>query len=332
MWTSHTFRNVGIIGVAAAAVAAFVLFWPGAGGTRAGLALADVVEHVRTARTLSMRQSMEIEGQPPVTAQYYVLDGSIIRAELPNGRIMIADERERRGLLLIPAERRAVQIIPDESGEAIMLYDWLRGLRERSADEVSREQRDGRTLLVFRVRDGDERLTVWADEQSGLPVRIESPWRVAGADRALGRSIISDIAFDAPLDAALFELQPPEGYTLQPPSGDPQTAFVSTGRRMLKILMACTIHEQENGAWPAALTELERYGITADMLRNPARPQFDPGFVYIRPEGAMDPARVVLYEAHGAWDGGAFVGFQDGHVEQIASEERFQRLLAGGAP
>ena len=67
------------------------------------------------------------------------------------------------------------------------------------------------------------------------------------------------------------------------------------------------------------------------MLTNPRDRQRKPAYVYLKPLTEFARAgrdHVVVYEAHEAWPaGGINVGFADGHVELIADQAQFKRLL-----
>jgi hypothetical protein len=54
--------------------------------------------------------------------------------------------------------------------------------------------------------------TVWVDPQTKLPLRIET---VSREDGVTTTEITSIIAFDRPLDPALFDLTPPQGYEVE---------------------------------------------------------------------------------------------------------------------
>ena len=91
------------------------------------------------------------------------------------------------------------------------------------------------------------------------------------------------------------------------------------------------------GQLPPRFEALARYvggpeGL-ARLLVNPRRPGVKVGFVYVRPAALLkDIARtdrtVMVYEAYDQWGDGICVGFVDGHVEFVADEARFKKLLA----
>jgi prepilin-type processing-associated H-X9-DG protein len=106
-----------------------------------------------------------------------------------------------------------------------------------------------------------------------------------------------------------------------------------------RLLEACRAYaEKHNGGWPEdfkAILEVakqngQRPANNSQVWRNPARPEMDPAYVYVKPDDvqASDAReRLVLYEAHKDFDDGVNVGFADGHVEFIESKDRFNDLL-----
>lgn len=89
--------------------------------------------------------------------------------------------------------------------------------------------------------------------------------------------------------------------------------------------------EKNQSQWPENLNVLVKEGYTPEAsLVNPYRPGVRPGYVYVRPSEALSkqPERLVLYEAFDQWGEGIYVGFGDAHVELVADEARFKKLLA----
>ena len=69
--------------------------------------------------------------------------------------------------------------------------------------------------------------------------------------------------------------------------------------------------------------------IGAEIATNP-RPPWR-AVIYVKPPDdrtKVDPRSLMLYETYDQWDKGICVGFVDGHVEFIADQRRFDKLLA----
>jgi hypothetical protein len=70
---------------------------------------------------------------------------------------------------------------------------------------LGRQEIDGREAVCFKVTKGNAEITVWADPDTALPLRIERE----AADR-MDKSILSDIRFDVELEDNLFDMTVPK--------------------------------------------------------------------------------------------------------------------------
>ncbi len=123
--------------------------------------------------------------------------------------ICISDvSRQNRFILINPAWKLA-HYAPDHGGnDTLMSYDGLRkDFRDGTEESLGTVQIDGREAVCFKVSKDDKVITVWADPETALPLRIE---RVANA--GVDKVILSDIAFDVELSDALFDMTPPADY------------------------------------------------------------------------------------------------------------------------
>lgn len=104
---------------------------------------------------------------------------------------------------------------------------------------------------------------------------------------------------------------------------------------MRMVLVGCNVYAADTGnLWPETLDVLvERGMITEESLRSPVdgRP-----YVYVRPDTKSKDFRfddAVLYESYDTWPaGGIWVGFADGHIELVQTEESFRKRLGSKAP
>ena len=116
-----------------------------------------------------------------------------------------------------------------------------------------------------------------------------------------------------------------------------QAKRTASASHISSILKAVSMYIVENkGQFPPDLSALKSYFDPAwKMLANPSRPELEVGYVYVRPavkvSDLKDPAdAIILYEAHERWGEGINVGFADGHVQFIADQARFKKLLKKG--
>ena len=105
-----------------------------------------------------------------------------------------------------------------------------------------------------------------------------------------------------------------------------------------QIMMGCHIYLGQEKRWPEDLKTLVPKHLVEQVLRNPRQPGRVIGYVYVRPPVLLNmlahaERTVVVYEAHEVWsEGGIAVGFADGHVQTVRSEEELKELLEFGAP
>jgi outer membrane lipoprotein-sorting protein len=80
---------------------------------------------------------------------------------------------------------------------------------------------DGRETVAFRIVKGDGEIKLWADPETGLPVRYESTSSYMNS-----RTVWSDFRYNVDLDESLFSLEVPDGYTIAE-----RGSYSSTSRR-----------------------------------------------------------------------------------------------------
>jgi outer membrane lipoprotein-sorting protein len=215
--------------VVAAALAAFFL-WPGNGAH--SLAIADMIAPItaKTARFVtSVRMDPAPDGAPAEhrCEAFWKAPGRM-RQNLVNGTYQVLDFQESRSVTFIPEQKMAFVLkmtgmpTPDQPMTGDLFSDLRRRIDElREADDERIERLgekviDGGLARGFRMGLEGYTMTVWADTQTRLPVRVEM---------AYGKSpryevTISDFEFDVLLDPDLFSMAIPEGYTVQERSMD----------------------------------------------------------------------------------------------------------------
>ncbi len=112
--------------------------------------------------------------------------------------------------------------------------------------------------------------------------------------------------------------------------------LAASARNMRSIVLAVRSHVDSDGdgEFPESLEALVKAGsINAKLLVNPRQPDRSPGYVYVRPTMRSKDLRlpmetVILYEAYDKWSDGINTVFADSHVEFMADEAKFKKLLA----
>jgi hypothetical protein len=245
-----TFRYAAAASVAAVALAAFLL------AGNAAPALADVVkaaEEHRLVRYKIVQTTEDKAGGATATSiltAYADLRAPRFRTEgggpALNGAVMsrsvsVSDGRKGRGLhtiteTVVPEKlkdvpqaikdavermglprKEATLTRADSPGGAIL--ENLKALEQHAGVVASRDRRDGKALLKYRLEEGKTTTTLWVDAATKLPVRLEQ--EILDHTPTISRNhwVFSDFEWDPALKGVasadeLFDLTPPKGYTV----------------------------------------------------------------------------------------------------------------------
>jgi outer membrane lipoprotein-sorting protein len=188
-----------------------------------GIAWADVVRPILTARTVVFNVFM-VEGENvPITSRVMNMGTQRFRSEVlsPDGKtvqvIVIVDYNTSEMLELFPKQKTAVLIeLKDFPEKPKNLLETVRNnITELqndpnfSVEPLGEKEIDGQIAKGFRATGPDGEMTVWADPETALPVRMEHKWRQM-------QFICTDFEFDVEMDESLFSMEIPEGYSALP--------------------------------------------------------------------------------------------------------------------
>jgi outer membrane lipoprotein-sorting protein len=207
------------------------------GGT---VTFAQVIQPILNARTVVFDFIVGGEETGPVI--HDIVAGSKIRRTFSNmGTIMIIDLDNAKMLTLDPKSKGAVYI--DIKGplqeQTTSFLEFIRNavtnLKDMPVLELGQRDIDGRKAVGFFVADKPHlELTIWADQQTASPIRIELQ---------MGQSlyILKNIEFDVPVEDRLVSMDVPDGYTLQKTevdmSGFNEADFIETLRIWAEYLL-----------------------------------------------------------------------------------------------
>jgi outer membrane lipoprotein-sorting protein len=202
--------------------------WMLPGNGPPALAFADVAEKLAEVRTATCKMCYwGTEGREE--AKFLMAPG-FTRFELNDGQVLIEDHRQRKCIRLNPDKKLAnvwdmdnrIVVIDELAWEnpLEMLREEVRDAKNRPDGEVEdlgTKQIDGRAAVGFRFKlkgkNQDTDKTIWADPKTGLPIRIEAT--TTGPGPSVQNSVLEDFRFNVKLDDSLFDVEPPEGYTVQ---------------------------------------------------------------------------------------------------------------------
>jgi hypothetical protein len=181
----------------------------------ATVTFAKVIEPIFNAKTAILDIIIGQEGQGPVIHDQ--IKGSRIRRTMSNmeGIVSIIDLEAGRILTLTVSKKEAAYV--DLKGLPSMpnYMDTLRNVISELQDsphfvveELGEQEIDGQRVIGFRAKHPKTEITIWADPETALPVRIE---QIGGQMKV----ICKNLEFDVDLDESLFSMNVPEEYTLQ---------------------------------------------------------------------------------------------------------------------
>jgi hypothetical protein len=214
----RTVMKSGITKLAAAAVIIVTLVFGiyFLGGPGAGVAFADVIRPILKAQTAIFNIVLGEEGDGPVI-QDMVMGSRIRRTVSTMDDVSIIDLEACRILELDPKQQKAVYYdlkgLPEGKITNYLetLQNVITELQESPhfvVEELGEHEVDGQVAVGFRAKHPRVELTIWADPQTALPIRIES-------QEGQLFIICKNFQFDVQMDPNLFGMDVPEGYTVQ---------------------------------------------------------------------------------------------------------------------
>jgi len=177
------------------------------GGT---VTFADVVKPILNARTIVFDLVIGNEEASPVMHEEVV--GSLIRRTISNipGMVMILDLDNKKMLALDTAGKTAGYVDLGEVGDKTRNY--IESVRKiitelqngPDIEELAERQIDGKKAIGFKGGNDKEKLTIWADPRTALPIRI---------DLEIGQLhvIFKNFEFDPQIEEISMDV--PAGYT-----------------------------------------------------------------------------------------------------------------------
>ena len=182
----------------------------------ATVTFADVIKPIFNAQTaiLDIIVGEEDAGGPVIHDQ---IKGSRIRRTMSNMEdvVSIIDLEAGRILSLTVSKKEAGYInlkgLPSMPNYMDTLRNVISELQDSPhfvVEELGEQEIDGQRVIGFRAKHPKVEITIWADPETALPVRIE---QIGGQMKI----ICKNLEFDVDLDESLFSMDVPDGYELQ---------------------------------------------------------------------------------------------------------------------
>jgi len=215
------------------------------------IAWADVVKPILNAQTVIMDILIGPEGSEVVIHDEIM--GSRIRRTVSNvqGTDIIIDLEQMKLLALTHAEKTAAYVGLDGLGKMPNYLELLQDIvvrikdkEEYQVEERGLEEIDGQDYIVFIAESKNETITIWADPETALPIRVKQ--------KTPNMEITCDnMQFDVALDESRFSMEVPDGYVVQQAGGidfkkGTEEAFIETLRIWAEII--------EDGQFPDSIS------------------------------------------------------------------------------
>jgi len=257
----------------AVAAAVFLALWLGM--PRRSTAFADFLTPLIDAKSAKFKMVVKSDAQPkPIELTGYYLAPHLFRQEFA-GTINIADFDRGQMLSLDQAQKRATIFkikdfdeIKKKGGQSGHLFGNLqtvlaeyRANNKGQLEELGEKELNGRRVFGFRLTAPTMTQTIWGDQATGSVVSIDAT--LPGPPRT--DVVFSDFAFDKPLEASLFSVDPPADYKVisldldaAPPT---EEEFITALRQLTDAL---------DGEFPASL-DVAGFGVAlAKVLKSKA--------------------------------------------------------------
>jgi hypothetical protein len=283
------------------------------GPLTATVSFADVVKPILNARTASLDIIIGSQGNQAVIHDDIM--GSRIRRTVSGAEStdIIIDFEQQKMLALDHTNKTAVYIglggLPDLKNYVELLQNLIIRLQKKPDLKIENQgiqNINGRDCLTFVAQVESETITIWADAETTLPIRIE--------EKTPNMQIMCDnLQFDVDFDESLFSMEVPDGYTIQDAGGidfsqSSESAFIETLRIWAEII--------EDGQFPDSINledivklgpkfdqGMKRAGLT-DQQKIDVATKWGQGLVFIR-----------FFKGQGQWHyAGAGVKLGDGNT------------------
>ncbi len=218
LWGSRAVHKLALSVAAGIAIVALV-WWMGFGSSSAlaSEVFANVLEQIRKAHSVTYKSTLELAGRPAQTSQVLFMEPGHERKIIAGKLLQISDYQNGRTLAIDSCCGWSLlveyTVTAQEKLQASEL-DRLRRLGKDSGRFVGKEELDGRLVNVFEAQDRNDKLTIWCDRQTDLPVRVKIVTGEQKQGTSAGKATVtlSDFVWNEELDESLFELKAPEGF------------------------------------------------------------------------------------------------------------------------
>ena len=271
-----------------------VLVWMQSGRATAGVAFAEVLRQAREACTVRYKSTLRLGDAAPRTSEIVSKEPGYERKTMPDGQLQIIDPAHGKTIYVEPQVgwTLTVEQAPGTKGPfSDNDLQRLKNLPEEAGKLIGEEELDGQPVSVFEVSDKNDRITIWADSRTGLPLKIEVVSEPSGngdgQDHIEAILTLSDFVWNEPIDDSLFRCPTPEGYEHY------HIQLIDTSRPVEEkdLVEALRIFcDLGDGAFPDSLYT-KHLGPLQAKLEQPATAKIDTGTGMALVAGLSEPVR-----------------------------------------
>lgn len=211
--TSRTTKIAAAAGIVIAALIAFHFIGNPVGST---LTFAQVIQPILRASTAEFDIIIGHEDSNAPVIHDMVRGSRIRRTVSGMGNDVAIIDLEAGRILTFSETKKEAQYISLEGLPPIPNYMenlknvivMLQETPDFVVENLGPQQVDGLEVVGFLAKHPRAEITIWADAETGLPVRIEQ-------NEGQMRTICRNMQFDVEIDESLFSMDVPEGYTVQ---------------------------------------------------------------------------------------------------------------------
>jgi outer membrane lipoprotein-sorting protein len=176
---------------------------------------AEVVEKVRSAHSMSFVMTVTPAKNKPIEIKMLMTDQGQLLAEGSDGSRTVSDVKAGHILVVQPQAKTAIVMdlknFPDKQRPDGFI-DGFKKLEGKSAKDLGATEIDGRRARKFIATQDRQDFTVWADPQTGDPIRIDIT--VTTMDQKTTVSC-TDFLMNPTVPEDAFKLDIPAGYSVQ---------------------------------------------------------------------------------------------------------------------
>jgi hypothetical protein len=191
-----------------------------------GIVWADVQKHIEQAKCMKIKMVVTMPDGTKSIGTQVAAPGGLIRTEMSvrtseqtMNMVMIMNLNKGVSLTLMKDQKLAIPVKLTDMPKAmrdkmVKKSDQLAELKRmiRNAEkELGEKTINGVKTKGFQVTEDNMVMDIWVDAKTALPVRIECEMTAAKI-----KVVMTDIEFVDKVDPALFSVELPKGYTLQP--------------------------------------------------------------------------------------------------------------------